>query len=404
MPNCNEGERVILNNLILHQDVQDFISSKLQDDINRILLSKSPFAGISSKELAEQIDSKKRSEKKLSTWFSSPRIYYPPKISIEQSSSESTAAYKSSLIKGETIIDLTGGFGVDSYYFSKQASSVTHCELNKELSEIAKYNASILESSNIHFVSADGFEFLRNSDQVYDTIYLDPSRRVNAQKVFLLQDCEPDVVTNLDYLLSRAQRIIIKTAPLLDIQSGLKELKHVSEIHVVSVKNECKELLWVIDKDFDLPEPEIVCVAVNDKDTKRYQFKISEEKAYNVKSYSNPLTYIYEPDVSLLKAGCFKLISRDFPVSKIHQHTHLYTSKNLVDFIGRTFRLKQQWSYKNFIKHKPVKQANIICRNFPINAVEVKRKHRLLDGGYEYLLFTTGKNDELLVLNCERLK
>ncbi|MDB5121646.1 MAG: hypothetical protein JWN56_2864 [Sphingobacteriales bacterium] len=403
MPNCNEGERVILNNLILHQDVQDFISYKLQDDINRILLSKSPFAGINSKELAEQIDSKKRSEKKLPTWFNSSGIYYPPKISIEQSSSESTAAYKSSLIKGNSVIDLTGGLGVDSYYFSQKVPSVTHCELNEELSEIAKYNASILGTSNIDFVSGDGLAFLQNSDTVFDTIYLDPSRRVNSQKVFLLQDCEPDVVTNLDYLLSRAQRIIIKTAPLLDIQSGLKELKHVSEIHVVSVKNECKELLWIIDKEFDLPEPEIICVTVNDKDTKRYQFKISEEKAYNVERYSNPLNYIYEPDVSLLKSGCFKLISRDFEVLKLHQHTHLYTSNNQVDFIGRTFRLKQQWSYKDFIKLKPVKQANIICRNFPINAVEVKKKHRLLDGGIEYLLFTTGSNNELLVLNCARI-
>ena len=403
MPNCNEGDRIILNELILQEDVQQFISSKLNNDINRILLSKSPFAGISSKELAEQIDSKKRSEKKLPTWYQSDRIYYPPKISIEQTSSEITAAYKSSLIKGGSVIDLTGGFGIDSHYFAQTVLSVTHCELNEELSAIAKYNAGVLNSSNIRFLAGDGLEYLRSSTETFDTIYLDPSRRINAQKVFFLKDCEPDVVSNLDYLLSRAQRIIIKTAPLLDIQSGLKELRNVSEIHVVSVKNECKELLWVIDKNFDLPEPEIICVALKDAETNLYKFKISKERAFSVDNYSAPLNYIYEPDVALLKAGCFKLISRDFNVLKLQQHTHLYTSENLLNFIGRTFRVKRQWTYKEFIKLKPVKQANIICRNFPINSVEVKKKHRLMDGGNEYLLFTTGSSNELMVLSCARI-
>ncbi len=176
-----------------------------------------------------------------------------------------------------------------------------------------------------------------------------------------------------------------------------------SEVHVVSVKNECKELLWVIDKDCNLTEPEIISVALNEVETKPYNFKISEEKAHNIQEYSTPLKYIYEPDVALLKAGCFKLISRDFHVLKLHQHTHLYTSNNLVDFIGRSFQLKQQWTYKDFIKLKPIKQANIICRNFPINAVEVKKKHKLLDGGDEYLLFTTGSFNELIVLSCNRV-
>ena len=404
MPDCNERFiKNTLNNLLLTEEVQAYISSKLNDDLTKILLGKSPFAGISSKEIAEQVDSKKRAEKKLPTWYNSSGIYYPPKLSIEQSSSEITAKYKATLIKGNTIIDLTGGLGVDCHYFSKKAKSVTHCELNPELSAIAQHNSEVLETTIIHFIAGNGLEYLADSTENFDTIYIDPSRRVNAQKVFLLQDCEPDVVSNLDFLLSKAHRIIIKTAPLLDIQSGIKELKQVSEIHVVSVKNECKELLWIIDKDFSSAEPQIVCSALTENNIQEYRFQLSDEKVFTVVHYSNPLNYIYEPDVSLLKAGCFKLISRDFAVLKLHQHTHLYTSNNLVDFNGRTFRLKQLWSYKIFSKLKPIKQANLICRNFPINAVEVKKKHRLSDGGDEYLLFTTNMTGELVVLNCERL-
>jgi 16S rRNA G966 N2-methylase RsmD len=404
LPDCNERFiKDTLNNLLLSGEVQAYISSKLNDDLSKILLGKSPFAGVSSKEIAEQVDSKKRAEKKLPTWYNSPGIYYPPKLSIEQSSSEITAKYKSTLIKGNTVIDLTGGLGVDCHYFSKAAVAVTHCELNPELSAIAQHNSKLLKTQNIRHIAGNGLEYLTSSDEKFDIIYIDPSRRVNAQKVFLLQDCEPDVVSNLDFLLSKADRIIIKTAPLLDIQSGIKELKQVSEIHVVSVKNECKELLWIIDKDFSSAEPQIVCSALTEHSIQEYRFHLSDEKAFTIGDYSNPLSYIYEPDVSLLKAGCFKLITKDFPISKLHQHTHLYTSNNLVDFNGRTFRLKQQWSYKMFSKLKPIKQANLICRNFPLNAVEVKKKHKLSDGGDEYLLFTTNMTGELVVLNCERL-
>lgn len=394
-----------MNSSILDTDVQTFITNHLGSDTIRILLGKSPFKNVSTRELVAQIESKKRCEKKLSLWYCTPGIYYPPKISIEQASSQATAKYKAQLIKGEHVLDATGGFGVDSYYFSLHAQRVVHCEVNEALSTIVRHNAETLHAKHLFCHVGDGMTYIQNSNEQFDTIYIDPSRRLNTHKVFKITDCEPDVKANLDLLTKKHARVIIKTSPLLDIKSGLADLKNVREIHVVSVKNDCKELLWIIDPNFKGNEPLIYCAAINDKEnTNSYSFKLSEEKTAPTPTPSKPLNFIYEPDVSLLKAGCFKLITQRFDVFKLHQHTHLYTSETLnTNFIGRTFKLKTCWDYRTFMNKKPVKQANIISRNFPLSAEELKKKHQLEDGGHSYLLFTTAYENQLIVLHCERI-
>ncbi|WP_026899393.1 class I SAM-dependent methyltransferase [Daejeonella oryzae] len=393
-----------MNKSILKTGPQKFISENLGTEISRILFGKSAFEDVSTKELAEQIESKKRTEKKLPLWFNTRGIYFPQKLSIEQASSEITAKYKADLIRGSKVADLTGGFGIDSYYFSRKAQQVFHCEINTELSAIVKHNAEILGVDNITFIQGDGIQFIHKTDIEFDTLYIDPSRRLNSQKVFKLQDCEPDVPSNLESLLAKSLRIIIKTSPLLDLQSGLKELKNVKEIHIVSVKNDCKELLWVIEKGFSEEEPVILCAALETDNVQLYSFKISEEKSFSIGHFSAPLKFIYEPDVCLLKAGCFKLITRDFNILKLHQHTHLYTSEELNNtFIGRKFQLKKSWPYSEFMKKNTVKTANIITRNFPHQPADLKRKHKIKDGGSDYLIFTTGSENQLLVLNCDRL-
>jgi 16S rRNA G966 N2-methylase RsmD len=391
-----------VNKNILDSEVQKFINHNLHADIPNLSLKKSPFYLVSSKELAEQIDSKKRCELKLPHWFNSKGIYYPTKIAIEQASSEIAAKYKAELIQGEELIDLTGGIGVDTSFFARKVKSVTHCEINQELSEIAEYNSRIF-GLDINFIHSSGIEYLLNSNKTFSTIYIDPSRRISSKKVFMLKDCEPDIISNLQLLRDHSSRILIKTAPLLDIQSSIKELKQVSSIHVVSIKNECKELLIIIDKEQETDDPLITCAILGD-DEKTYSFKLSEEKEFQINKYSEPLEYIYEPDAALLKAGCFKLITRDFNSYKIHQHTHLYTSTELLkSFPGRKFILKKAGDYGMFIKENQVKKANIICRNFGLSPEEIKKKLKINDGGNEYLLFCTGPKNERLVLNCERI-
>ncbi|HEY1005643.1 MAG TPA: class I SAM-dependent methyltransferase [Sphingobacteriaceae bacterium] len=373
----------------------------MDTDPGMIALKKSPFPQVSSRELAEQIDSKARTARKLPLWHDTPGIYFPPRLSIEQTSSEATAEYKRSLITPGRLIDLTGGFGVDSYYFSKSAD-VWHLEINSGLSEISRHNAAVLGAFNITYIREDGIAYLRSGPGHFDTIYADPSRRVKTRKVFRLSDCEPDVVANLPLLLSMGSRVIIKTAPLLDIRMGLEELQHVREIHVLSVKNDCKELLWIMEDGYT-GDPLIVCAALNTP-TQVFSYRFTEERDMKLSRFAAPGTFIYEPDVALLKAGCFKLITRAFGVEKLHINTHLYTSENLAgDFIGRKFRLLERWSYKAFQAARPVSRASVICRNFPQSPDEVKKKHKIQDGGDSYLLFTTGPQDDLLVLHCERL-
>ncbi len=394
-----------MNLAILHADVQRFITDHLQADTARIRLGKSPFSNINTHELVQQIESKKRCEKKLPLWYTTPGIYYPPKLSIEQASSEATAKYKAQLIKGTQVLDLTGGFGVDSYYFSLIAQKVVHCEIDDQLSAIVQHNHQVLGVKQISYYTGSGLNYLQSTDKSFDTIYIDPSRRINTRKVFKIADCEPNIMAHFELLSEKSNRILIKTSPLLDIQSGLMELKNVSEIHVVSVKNDCKELLWVIDTNFTGNEPLIRCAAINDQEiVKTFDFSLSEERMLTNIPLSDPLNFIYEPDVSLLKASCFKLITKKFLVLKLHQHTHLYTSKTLnAHFIGRVFRLNDYWDYKVFIKQKPIKQANIISRNFPLSAEELKKKHQLKDGGDDYLLFTKDCHNKFIVLNCKRI-
>jgi len=392
-----------VNIAILDREVQEFIRKNISKDIVEISLSKSPFQNVSSKELAEQIDSKKRSEIKLPLWYNTDYIYYPPKIAIEQCSSEATAKYKATLISGESVIDLTGGFGVDACLFSKQAKHVVHCEINKELSEVSNYNASVL-GVDTTYITTNGIEHLKTINEVFDTVYVDPSRRISSRKVFLLKDCEPDVVCNKDLLLERSLRLIVKTAPLLDIQSTVKELGEVSQVHVLSMKNECKEVLYIIDRAFSESDPPIICAMLNDAGNLTFEFKLSEEKTFHLDSYSEPLKYMYEPDVALLKAGCFKLITSYFNVKKIHQHTHLYTSEELNgNFPGRQFKIIEFESYSAFLKQQTFTKANIICRNFPISPENIRKKLKIRDGGNEYLLFCRGSKNELLAVHCERI-
>lgn len=392
-----------MNKAILDIDVQAFIQANLNADVARISLSKSPFSAVSSKHIAQQIEGKKRSEVKLPLWFQTPGIYFPEKLALEQCSSEATAEYKSDLTAGDKLIDITGGFGVDAVFFAQKKVQVTSCELNAELSSISNHNSQVL-GLNIKHVASDGLEYLKNSYDTYSTLYVDPSRRVNSRKVFMLKDCEPDIIENLELLSMKSNRIIVKTAPLLDIQSTIKELGTVSAIHVLSLKNECKEVLYLVDRNSNERDPPITCAVLGNEETRTFTFRASEEKQFIIESFSKPLKYFYEPDVSLLKAGCFKLITREFQIRKLHKHTHLYTSDDLQgNFLGRIFRILDTWDYGHFIKKHSFAKANIICRNFPQNANKVRKKLRIADGGNDYLLFCTGPANELLVVHCDRI-
>lgn len=391
-----------MNERILNTGVQSFISENLNVDIMAVLLKTSKFEGITPKELAQQIEAKKSSRAKLPTWFQNNKIYYPKKLSIEQASSETTALYKSGIVKGKSLLDVTGGFGVDSYFFSKKIGRVVYCEINAELSKIVRYNFAVLEVSNIEIKNGDGIELLKKTTSTFDWIYLDPSRRSHKGKVFMLSDCLPNVTEHLELLFSKSDHILVKTSPLLDLSLGLTEMHSVREIHVVALENEVKELLWVLEKDFKA-DPLIKTVNIKKDREECFNFRFSQEKKV-VSQFSQPLKYLYEPNAAIMKSGGFKLIGSRLHLKKLHENTHLYTSNDLIHFPGRRFLVQGVIPYNKKAIHKlAISKANVTIRNFPESVATIRKKHRIKDGGSDYLLFVKDLNANHLVIRCKRI-
>jgi hypothetical protein len=393
-----------LNKDVLNTENQYFINNNLNTDSATLLLKKQPQLDVDIKVLLEQIESKKRCEKKLSTWFQTKNIYYPNKLNIEQTSSEITANYKSSILSGNSIIDLTGGFGVDCYYFSKQFKSVVHCEINKELSQIVKHNFQQLEIENIQTIACDGIQFLKDIPSNFDWIYIDPSRRNDSKgKVFFLNDCLPNVPEHLELLFKHSENILIKTSPLLDLSVGINELKHVKIIHIVAVNNEVKELLWVLEKGYIENDILIKTINLTNSKTEDFSFKFKNENTAEV-LYSLPLTYLYEPNVAILKSGGFNSVSEKLHIKKLHQHSHLYTSNELMDFPGRSFKIGDILPYnKKQFKKFGIEKANITTRNFPDSVDNIRKKLNIIDGGSIYIFATTNLENEKLLIICSKL-
>ncbi|MCR9228321.1 MAG: class I SAM-dependent methyltransferase [Flavobacteriaceae bacterium] len=391
-----------MNRLILNTGVQEFISKNMSSDIMSVLLGKPTFEGILQKELAEQIQAKKKSKDKLPTWFRTPNIYYPNKLNIEQTSSELTAAYKARLTDGKSLVDTTGGFGVDSYFFSKKIATVLHCEINQGLSEIARHNFKILGRENIECLPGDGIDFITNSTSHFDWIYLDPSRRNDAKaKVFLLEDCLPNLPEHLPKLFQKTQNILVKTSPLLDIKLGIEALDFVKEVHVVAVHNEVKELLFVLEKGF-IGSIKIRTINMVHQGGDTFDFELEQEQLSQVE-FDEPSSYLYEPNAAILKSGGFKCVGKNHGLAKLHPHSHLYTCAKLVDFPGRRFKINNIVPYsKKSMKSIGALKANITTRNFPISVAELRKKHKIKDGGNQYLFFTKSLNDTLVVLDCEK--
>ncbi|WP_310377713.1 THUMP-like domain-containing protein [Flavobacterium sp.] len=388
---------------ILKSEIQQFITQNIGVDISKLALQRNPFPEVDWQYILNQISAKTKAKTKLPTWFNKENIIFPSKISVEQTSSEVTAFYKSNIVSGASLIDLTGGFGVDDYYFSKKIKQVIHCEINEELSQIVSYNFKILQKENINCICGNSFDILQELNQKMDWIYIDPSRRSDSKgKVFMLKDCLPNVPELLDEYFKFADNILIKTAPILDISAGLGELNNVKNIHIVAVNNEVKELLWEIKKDFN-DFVTIKTINLNKEKEDFFEFNLSQNQTdYSI---SLPKKYLYEPNSTILKSGGFNEVGLHFGLNKLHQHSHLYTSDDKIDFPGRIFEIKQLFEYskqgmKAFLEKK---KANITTRNFPETVENIRKKWKIKDGGQVYTFFTTDANNRKIVLLCAKI-
>jgi len=390
-----------MDHSILTQVVQDFINQNISANITQLALQKNPFPETNWTLILQQIAAKQKAITKLPSWFKTPNIYYPSKVSVEQTSSEKTARYKSDLISGKNLIDLSGGFGVDDFYFAQRFLNVTHCEIDIDLSKIVQHNFEQLGVSNIECISGDSEVTLTNLNKSFDWLYIDPSRRNEAKgKVFMLKDCLPNVPEKLDFYYRFTSNLMIKTAPILDITAGLSELQNVKAIHIVALENEVKELLWIIEKDW-IGNPKITTINLTKEKTETFSF---EWNSVAVAEYSEPKTYLYEPNAAIMKSGGFDWISAQFKLKKLHPHSHLYTSDTLIEFPGRVFAIDQTVPYnKTEMKLLGNQKANITIRNFPDTVENIRKKWKINDGGNCYSFFTTDVNNHKIVLLCSKL-
>ncbi len=365
---------------LLRPEAQDFINTNKNADLQKILLKTSPFSDVTIQELVQQIKGLQVAEKKFS-FLLKENIVFPPGLNLEQASSEPTGNYKKNLIKGKTFADLTCGFGIDAWFLSQNFSDTTLIEQNTDLIKIVAHNWKVL-GKKATFLNQKLEDFLNQNKDKFDAIYLDPARRDEQKnKVFLLQDLSPNLLEIQEQLMRISETVMVKLSPLVDLKYLVSVVHHLSEIHIVAVKNDVKELLLIINHS----EKEVLCRCVNlESDHHDFEFYFGDEE-HVTPAFSQPLKYLYIANNAVLKSGAFNLISEEFNLKKLHQNTQLFTSEDLVkDFPGRILEIRP-------IEPKKIKkgsQFNIISKNYPLKPDEIKTKYGIKDGGKNYLIFT----------------
>ena len=381
-----------------------FIRDHAGDDVRQLALQAARYPQVDMRVAATQIEGRRLATSKLPSWAAAEGVIFPVRLSMEQCSSEQTARYKASLVGGERLADLTGGFGIDCSYMSDGFNETTYIERNEELCRIATHNFALLKK-RITVVNGNSEELLA-SLAPQDWIFVDPARRsASGGKVVALSDCEPDVCQLEDLLLQKAKRVMVKCSPMLDISQAMRELHSVSEVHVVSVGNECKELLFVLGGDM-VGEPVIHTINFRGDSAQVLTYTIAEELEAVCDYTASVSRYLYEPNSSLMKAGCFRLPATRWGLKKLHRNTHLYTSDTLVkDFSGRVFEVKNTDGFgKNELKRlsSELKKANIAVRNFPERPEALRKRLKLGDGGDVYLFATTLDDERRVIIRCEK--
>ena len=391
-----------MNKSILDNDVQEFISNNLEIDVFQLILKNQLFSKVSNKEIVEQITAKIKSKNKLPSWYNTSGIYFPNKINIEQTSSEQTAEFKSGIVNGDKMIDCTGGFGVDSYYFSKKFKSLIYIERDQSLCDITKLNSDKLGVINTVHLNEDGLEYAKKIETEFDLLYIDPSRRdlVN-QKVHFLSECTPVIDSRVIKSLNNFNKILIKCSPIIDIKKTVNDLDTVNEVYIIGINNEVKEVLISLGKS-NKTKLKINCIDLNNRNND-FIFDYNEINNKENTHTSETQKYLYEPNSMILKSGAFNLICDRYKVNKLNPNSHLYTSNELIKFPGRVFKVNQTVSYnRKNLKSLNVTKANITTRNFPREVKEIRRKNKIKDGGEDYLFFTTDHLGKLIIIKTKK--
>lgn len=378
----------------LTADERAFVQAHLADDVSTLLLRGIQSAGIDLRKVAAQLTARQKAVHKLPNWYADPDLLFPPPLSVEQASSEVAARYKAGLVSGTTLIDATGGMGVDTRAFADRVSHVEYVERNPLLAELARHNLPRLGGQNITVTTQNGLDFVGQYVGHADWVYLDPARRdAGGGKLVPLADYEPDITEALPMLLAKAGRILLKTSPLIDIDQTMRQLARVEAVHVVAAQHEVKEILFVIGPS--VSEPATVPITAVDLtphgNGPAFAFTRAEERMA-VAPLGDPQRYVCEPNAAVLKAGAFRLVAARFGLEKLAPHSHLYTADGRPEgFPGRVFALEHMIRPdRNELRALlPTMKANLTTRNFPQTVDVLRKKLGLREGGDVYILATT---------------
>lgn len=392
----------------MNENTRNFIEKHQNDDVHALSLLSEKYPDVDMPLAIRQITGKQKTKHKIPTYFECDNLLYPVKLSLEQSSSEITAIHKSARIEGKTLIDMTGGFGVDSFFFSSKFDKVIYVERQKELCELARHNFDVLNRKNIKVINDSAEKILEETDKV-DWIFLDPARRTETgkKKSVLLSDCEPNVAELAEELLAKSDNVMIKLSPMIDIVSLTKELPNISEVQVVSVENECKEVIVILRNQTESKIQIKTTNYPNTKSVENFDFFLNDELNSKVSFTNYPQTYLYEPNASIMKSGAFKSISEYFKIDKLHINSHLYTSEQLLtNFPGRVFKVEKTYDFsKSSLKefHSEIQKANLSIRNFPMTVNDLRKKLKLAEGGDIFVFATTLNDGKKVLISCRKI-
>ena len=386
----------------LNDITRQYIRENLNAEVPTLALKKAP-VGTDVSLALRQIEARQLLRKKVPSWSENEDLLFPAHLSIEQCSSEASAQYKAGLLQGQTFVDLTGGLGVDTYFIAQQFQQADYVERQAELCDLAMRNFEVL-NANVKVWNETAEEYLAHCEPK-DCIFIDPARRdEHGRKTVSIADCTPDVSALQDEFLQKSQKVMIKLSPMLDISKALEELHHVKEVHVVAVANECKELVFILERGYQ-SEPQFVCVNLMTSQPE-VRFTQEEERQCPSRLADGVLNYLYEPNPAVMKAGCFKLLTECFGVCKLHKNSNLYTSNQLItDFPGRIFEVEEYAPYNKKVNQtllQGVEKASIAVRNFPLSVAELRRVLKIKDGDIVYLFATTLKGEEKVIIRTKK--
>lgn len=393
----------------IDKNTQQFIIEHGSDDIRQLALKTKSYPSIDMPTAIQQIAGRQMAKYKIPSWYESQDIIYPKHLSMEQCSSEDTATYKASLCKGDLLLDLTGGLGVDFSFMAKSHKQAYYVESQNELIQLAQCNFNTLKLIHAQIIQEDAVTFLNSFDRLADTIYIDPARRSDTgKKTVLIDDCTPNLIDIDELLNAKSKRVIIKLSPMLDITHALNSLSNVIEVHIISVNNECKELLFIKEKlTLEKEDVKLICINLSNKGNDSFTFTKAQENTSANSHVDVPLRYLYEPNSSILKAGAYKSLAVRYNLKKLHPNSHLYTSDILVaDFPGRKFQVKEVISpNKKEIKthFQNITQANIAIRNYPFSVADIRKQTKLKEGGSDYIFATTLANEKKVLILCHKV-